>query len=136
MQLHFRDENTVERNLHGVHPGLIQRKVDHGDDRQVHLERRVGTRGNVQFAVRGPQHLLRRVHPREAESVGTLIVGAALQPHHEMGARMHRWKSTDSKRVEDAEDVELSFLRKVGAVGEYSERDMHGQKVEVRAGTS
>ena len=68
--------------------------------------------------------------------MGTLIVGAALQPHHEVSTRMHGRKSADSKRIKNAEDVELSLLGKVGAVGEDRERDMHGQKVEVRAGTS
>ena len=68
--------------------------------------------------------------------MGTLIVGAALQAHHEVSARMHGRKSADSKRIKNAEDVELSLLGKVGAVGEDCERDMHGQKVEVRAGTS
>ena len=66
----------------------------------------------------------------------TLIIGASLQPHDEMRARMYRRKSADSKCIEDAQYVELSLLGKVGAVSEYSERDVHRQKVEVRAGTS
>ncbi len=46
-----------------------------------------------------------------------------------MRAGMKRRKSTYMKRVEYAEYVELSLLGKIGAIGEYSERDVHRRKV-------
>ena len=54
MQLDLRDKNPVERNLHGIHAGLIQRKIDHGDDWEVHLESRIGARRDIQLAIRRP----------------------------------------------------------------------------------
>ena len=54
------------------------------------------------------------------------IVHRPLEPQHEVSARMYRWKSADLERVEDAKDVELAFLREVGAIGENCKGDMHG----------
>jgi hypothetical protein len=42
---------------------------------------------------------------------------------------MNRGKSSDLKRIEHSEDIELSFLRQVRAVGEDGEGDMHRQKL-------
>ena len=44
-------EIAVERNLHRVWTRLIQRKIDHRNDREIHLERRVWTRRDIQLAV-------------------------------------------------------------------------------------
>jgi hypothetical protein len=38
---------------------------------------------------------------------------------------MHGRQRRDLQRVEDAEDVELSFLRKIRRIGEESERNAH-----------
>ncbi len=46
-----------------------------------------------------------------------------------MRAGMNRGKSADLKRVKNSEDVELSFLRQIRAVGEDGEGDMHRQKL-------
>lgn len=42
---------------------------------------------------------------------------------------MERRKSANMKRVEHAQDIELSFLGQIGAIGEYGERDVHRRKV-------
>ena len=64
------------------------------------------------------------------------IFDTAFQPHDEMRARMYSGKTTDSKRIENAEYVELSFLREVCAVSENRERDVHRRKVEARGRNS
>ena len=58
------------------------------------------------------------------------IIHGALEPDDKVSARMNRGKSADSKRIEYAEHVELSFLREVRAVGENRKRYVHRQKVE------
>jgi hypothetical protein len=41
--------------------------------------------------------------------------------HDEMGARMNGRQRRNLQRIEDAEDVELSFLREIRRVGEQRE---------------
>ena len=68
--------------------------------------------------------------------MGSRIIERSLQANHEMSSRVNSRKSTDGKRIKYAEDVELSFLRKVCAVGKYGKRNVHRLKVEERAGPS
>ena len=46
-----------------------------------------------------------------------------------MRSGMNRRESANLQCIEHSEDVELPFLRQVGAVGEDGEGDMHRQKL-------
>jgi hypothetical protein len=50
--------------------------------------------------------------------------------HHQVRARMHGRQRPDLERIEHAEHVELSFLRKVGGVGEHGEGDLHSRNID------
>jgi hypothetical protein len=57
--------------------------------------------------------------------VGADVGSAAFHVNDEIRPRMHGRQRRDLQRVEDAEDVELSFLRKIRRIGEESERNAH-----------
>ena len=129
VQANFSGEIPIERDLHRVDTGQVQRKVDHGDDRNIHLENRIWTGCDIEIAVRRPQRFTIWIHPRKAEPVIACVLRASFQANDEMGSRVNGRKSRDCQRIEHAEYVEFSFLRQVRAIGEYSKRDVHRRKV-------
>jgi len=56
------------------------------------------------------------------------VVAIRLESNDEVRPRMDCRQSGHLHGVEDAEDVELSFLREVGGIGEDRERDVHDPK--------
>jgi hypothetical protein len=73
-----------------------------------------------------------RIDPRESEVVLSRILEVALETHDKMSPWMNRRECADRERIEDAEDVELSLLREVCAIGENRKRNVHREKVEAR----
>src|SRR5689334_16609776 len=133
MQPDFGCEHTIQRNLHRVGTGDIQRKIDHRDDRQVHLESRIGPRRNVQLTIRRPECLEIRIYPCKAEVVRAGVLHRSLETNHEMSARMNCRECADGYCVKHSEDVQLSLLREICSVSEYGKRNVHCVKVEASA---
>ena len=102
-------------------PDASSGKVDRRDERHVHLGHARRRRADVELSIRGPELVPLRVQPVERHGVRTDVFLAALEPHHEMRARMDGGQGAALHGVEDAQDVELSFLRNVRGVGEESE---------------
>ncbi len=112
---------AVQLDAHGVLAGRVQRKIDNGYDWQVHLQGGSRTSLDAQLAARIPEFHVTRINPVKGQAMGARIFRRRFHSHHEMRTGMHSRESTNMKRVEDSENVELSFLRKICCVGEYRE---------------
>jgi hypothetical protein len=57
------------------------------------------------------------------------VVAVGFEPDDEMRSRMNGREARDLNGIENAKHIELSFLRKVGGIGENCEGDVHQVKV-------
>src|SRR5690606_36987166 len=87
-----------------------------------------------QLTIGRPELVAFGVQPCERDDVGAHILEAALQPHHEVRARMYRGEATDLDGVENAEHVQLPLLREVGRIGEEREGDVHRRTLSAGLG--
>lgn len=66
-----------------------------------------------------------RIEPAKSQGVRAGVVRPAFQPDDKARARMYRRESANLERVENSQHIQLSFLRKIGSVCKYCERNVH-----------